>query len=573
MKKRALLSSFLELVKGYWKSEDKWKAIGLAVAVLMLTLGQVYMLVMLNNWHKDFYNALQNYQEADFMPLIIQFTVIAFTYVVISVYAVYLRQMLQLRWRIWMTKDYLEGWMKKQVYYRLQVLRTDMDNPDQRISEDINQFISLTIQLTVGFVRQLTTLVAFAFILWELSGIITLPIGSYEFEIHGYLVLLCMVYAILGTWGSHVVGRKLIKLNFDQQKYEADFRFNMMRVRENSESIAFYGGEKSEGVSFRTKFNNVIQNFWGLMRQTKFLNFYVVGYSQAAVLFPILLAAPRYFTHEISLGILMQIISAFGNVQTAMSYFVESYDSIAQLVAVVQRLGGFTQHMDEVAQVESGFDYKTEKGAETSYAAGLNIETPDGRALLNNCSFELNRGDKLLVTGNSGCGKSTLLRALAGLWPYGSGSITGPEGEKALFLPQRPYLPLGDLRQAIYYPQTVPEEKEDSKLMELLDKIGLPGLKTQLDKVDDWSRILSLGEQQRIAFLRVLLFRPKWLFLDEATSAMDEPLETAMYELIRTELPDTAMVSVGHRSTLYAQHDKELHLQGNGGWNIREIQS
>ena len=254
MKKRALLSSFLELVKGYWKSEDKWKAIGLAVAVLMLTLGQVYMLVMLNNWHKDFYNALQNYQEADFMPLIIQFTVIAFTYVVISVYAVYLRQMLQLRWRIWMTKDYLEGWMKKQVYYRLQVLRTDMDNPDQRISEDINQFISLTIQLTVGFVRQLTTLVAFAFILWELSGIITLPIGSYEFEIHGYLVLLCMVYAILGTWGSHVVGRKLIKLNFDQQKYEADFRFNMMRVRENSESIAFYGGEKSEGVSFRTKF-------------------------------------------------------------------------------------------------------------------------------------------------------------------------------------------------------------------------------------------------------------------------------------------------------------------------------
>lgn len=572
MKKRALLSSFLELVKGYWKSEDKWKAIGLAVAVLMLTLGQVYLLVMLNNWHKDFYNALQNYQEADFMPLIIHFTVIAFTYVIVSVYAVYLRQMLQLRWRIWMTKDYLESWMKKQVYYRLQVLRTDMDNPDQRISEDINQFISLTIQLAVGFIRQLTTLVAFAFILWELSGIITLPIGSYEFQVHGYLVLLCTVYAILGTWGSHVVGRKLIKLNFDQQKYEADFRFNMMRVRENSESIAFYGGEKSEGVSFRNKFENVIQNFWGLMKQTKFLNFYVVGYSQAAVLFPILLAAPRYFTHEISLGVLMQIISAFGNVQTAMSYFVESYDSIAQLVAVVQRLGGFTQHMEDVAQVESGFDYKDEKGADSSFASNLKITTPDGRVLLNDCSFELNRGERLLVTGNSGCGKSTLLRALAGLWPYGSGSITEPEGEKALFLPQRPYLPLGNLRQAIYYPQTVPEE-EDSRLPELLDKIGLPGLKEHLDKVDDWSRILSLGEQQRIAFLRVLLFRPKWLFLDEATSAMDEPLETAMYELIKAELPDTAMVSVGHRSTLYAQHDRELHLQGDGSWKVRDIEA
>ncbi len=571
MKKRALLTSFLELVKGYWKSEDKWKAIGLSVAVLLLTLGQVYLLVMLNDWHKDFYNALQNYQESEFMPLIIHFTIIAFTFVIVSVYAVYLRQMLQLRWRIWMTKDYLSSWMKKQVYYRLQLLRSDMDNPDQRISEDINQFISLTIQLTVGFVRQLTTLVAFAYILWELSGIITLPIGSYEFEIHGYLVLLCMVYAVLGTWGSHVVGRKLIKLNFDQQKYEADFRFNMMRVRENSESIAFYGGEKSEGVSFRNKFINVVQNFKGLMKQTKFLNFYVVGYSQAAVLFPILLAAPRYFTHEISLGVLMQIISAFGNVQGAMSYFVESYDSIAQLVAVIQRLGGFTEHMEDVAQVKSGFDYKKEKGTDTAKAEGLNIETPDGRVLLQDCSFELNRGDRVLVTGGSGCGKSTLLRVLAGLWPYGTGCLTEPEGEKALFLPQKPYLPLGNLRQAIYYPQTVPEE-EDSCLPELFDKIGLPGLKDQLDKVDDWSRILSLGEQQRIAFLRVLLFRPKWLFLDEATSAMDEPLETAMYELIKTELPDTAMVSVGHRSTLYAQHDRELHLQGNGEWNIREIQ-
>ena len=552
-----LARGFWQLFKGYWSSPEKWKARGLLISVIVLNLIMVYLLVRINDWYRIFYDALQAYDWTSFWPLIGEFTVLAFIYIIIAVYAVYLRQMLTISWRTWMTEQYLARWMQGQVYYRLQVLRSDTDNPDQRISEDINQFVSLTLTLFVGVLKQLTTLGAFAVVLWNLSGLITIPIGDAEFTVYGYMFWLSLLYSVLGTYFVHLVGKKLIRLNFDQQRYEADFRFSMMRVRENSESIAFYRGEMAEGVGFKERFANVIKNYWGLMRRTKLLNFYVNGYGQLAIIFPLIMAAPRYYAGEIALGGLMQTISAFGRVQDALSFFVDSYSSIAELAAVIQRLTGFTEHMEECVRVKSTIE-RGEGTANELTLQDLSITLPDGLPLLTACTLALPHGSRILVTGASGAGKSTLLRALAGIWPYGSGTITLPAGAKRLFLPQRPYLVLGSLRRALSYPRTA--AASDEEIARILTCVGLDHFSARLDDVDDWSRILSLGEQQRLAFARILLIRPDWIFLDEATSALDEPRERALYELLHQELPSASIISIGHRSTLFALHDTELHL-------------
>ena len=555
--KLPIVRGFWQLFKGYWSSPEKWKARGLLTSVIALNLIMVYLLVRINDWYRVFYDALQAYDWDSFWPLIGKFTVLAFIYIIIAVYAVYLRQMLTINWRTWMTEQYLARWMHGQVYYRLQVLRSDTDNPDQRISEDINQFVSLTLTLLVGILKQLTTLGAFAVVLWNLSGAVTVPIGTAEFTIYGYMFWLSLLYSGLGTYFVHLVGKKLIRLNFDQQRYEADFRFSMMRVRENSESIAFYRGEMAETVGFKERFANVIKNYWGLMRRTKLLNFYVNGYGQLAIIFPLIMAAPRYYAGEMALGGLMQTMSAFGRVQDALSFFVDSYSSIAELAAVIQRLSGFTEHIAGAAQVTSGIA-RTEGSGSTLALDDLTVTLPDGAPLLTACTLSLPQGSRTLVTGASGAGKSTLLRALAGLWPYGSGSIKLPQGAKRLFLPQRPYLILGSLRRALSYPRTA--GAPDGEIARILSLVGLEHFAARLDDVDDWSRILSLGEQQRLAFARILLIRPDWIFLDEATSALDEPRERALYERLHQELPNTSIISVGHRSTLFALHDTELHL-------------
>ena len=568
MKKRKAMQSFWQLFKGYWNSEHKWKARGLLAFVIGLNFFSVYLMVQINSWYNEFYNALQQYQVDAFWPLVGQFTALAMLNIVIAVYAIYLRQMVQINWRTWLTDHYLSKWMKEQVYYRLQVLKSDTDNPDQRISEDINQFVSLTLQLLIGFLKQMTTLGAFGVVLWNLSGAFTVPIGSHEFVIYGYMFWFSLAYSAIGTVCAHLVGRKLIGLNFDQQRFEADFRFNMMRVRENSESVAFYRGEQPENVGFHERFARVIKNFWQLMRQTKILNFYVNGYAQLAIIVPLVLAAPQYFAGTMALGGLMQTVSAFGRVQDALSYFVESYDTIAQLAAVVRRLSTFTEHMQEVAGIENGV-HRGEAAAAQLSLADLEVQLPDGRALLQDCTLQLPQGSHALVTGSSGCGKSTLLRTLAGIWPYGKGELKLPAGSRVLFLPQRPYLPLGSLRRALYYPLSASGGEE--QLKNVLRQVGLEKFIERLDMVDDWSRILSLGEQQRLAFARVLLVRPDWIFLDEATSALDEPREQEMYVLLKSSLPESSIVSVGHRSTLFAQHETELHLAGDGSWQLRPI--
>ncbi len=563
--KRNLFRAFWQLFKGYWTSEEKWKAIGLFAIVIGLNFAMVWLLVQINTWYNEFYNALQEYEKESFWPLVGKFTGLAFIYIMIAVYAIYLRQLLQIRWRTWMTKNYLNSWMKNQTYYHLQ---SSTDNPDQRISEDINSFVNITLQLIVGFLKQITTLVAFSFVLWELSGEFAFEIGGSEFVIYGYMFWFSVIYSGAGTFLVHKVGRKLIGLEFDQQKFEADFRFSMMRVRENSESIAFYRGEDSELESFTERFKNVIKNFRALMTKTKHLNFYVNGYSQLAVIVPLILAAPKYFSKEIQLGGLMQTVSAFGRVQDALSYFVDSYATIAGLAAVINRLAGFTEHMEEVQKVESKV---AKENSDKLEIENLNIFLPTGRELLKNLSLEVENKKSVLVTGASGCGKSTLLRTLAGIWDFASGKIFLPENANVMFLPQKPYLPLGTLRRALIYPAAEIDSPSDEKLKSTLQIADLKNLTEKLDDVDDWSRILSVGEQQRLAFARVLLSEPNYIFLDEATSALDEPRELEMYDLLKKNLPNATIVSVGHRSTLFQVHDVELNLDGAGNWKVRDI--
>ena len=565
MNAKELLRNFWILFRGYWSSEEKWRARGLLAVVIVLGFAAVGFLVEINSWYKEFYDALQNYEEELFLPLVGEFLALALAYIIISVYAIYLRQLLEIRWRKWMTNNYLESWLKNQTYYRLQ---DSTDNPDQRISEDISQFVTLTLQLITGFLRQIITLISFGVILWNLSGALDLEFGGTEFSIPGYMFWLSLAYAIVGTVGVHQVGKKLIGLNFDQQRYEANFRFGMMRIRENAESIAFYRGEESESESLKDKFSYVIKNFRALMTKTKHLNFYVTGYSQLAVIFPLLIAAPRYFRNEIQLGGLMQISSAFGRVQDALSYFIEAYDGIANLAAVINRLSGFTAHVEEVQKIESHVE---KSKADELTISGLNISLPDGRELLKNFSGSLKNSGSLLVTGASGCGKSTFLRTIAGIWFYASGKISLPENSRVMFLPQNPYLPLGTLRRALIYPAAEINSPPDEKLREVLQLVELPKLIERLDDTEDWSGILSGGEKQRLAFARVLLSAPDYIFLDEATSALDEPREIEMYELLKEKLPGMTIVSVGHRSTLFKIHDTELKFDGKGNWQLRPI--
>ncbi|MCR5563907.1 MAG: ABC transporter ATP-binding protein/permease [Desulfovibrio sp.] len=557
---------FWSIFKGYWVSEKKWEACGLLAIVILLNFGMVYLLVRFNNWQKDFFGMFEKADYSAFWPYIGEFTVIAFIFIFFAANALYLQEMLRLRWRVWLTDRFLKEWMEHQAYYRLQVLSSDTDNPDQRISEDAGAFARLTVELLVGFLRKVTSLVAFSVILWNLSGVLSFTVAGHAFAIHGYMFWACLLYAVVGTWLAHVVGRKLIKLKYDQQKYEADFRFSMMRVRENSESIAFYGGERMELAGFGERFGQCVRNYLLLMRRHKLLSFYTNSYDQAAVIMPILMAAPRMFSGGFQIGQFMQLTHAFASVKDALSFFVSAYGTIASLAAVIRRLGLFTRHMKQTEAITDGV--RMIPGEKGRFATSdLNVQLPDGRPLMRGCSLALEPGGRLLVTGPSGCGKSTFLRTISGIWPFGGGEVaTG--GETTLFLPQRPYLPLGTLRRAVCYPRET--DIDDARLGEVLRLVDLEKLTPRLDETDDWSRILSLGEQQRIAFARALLAAPRWIFLDEATSALDERREKDMYDLLRRELPDTGVVSVGHRSTLFSLHDTELHMDG-GEWLLRPI--
>ena len=541
------------LITPYWRSEERGRAWLLLIAVIALSLVSVGISVWINHWYKDFYNALENKDSAAFWHLIGYFGLIAAAGIVGAVYRLYLTQMLTIRWRRWLTEQHFARWLAHKNYYQLEQ-GGYTDNPDQRISEDLNSFTDSTLSLGLGLIRNVVSLVSFSIILWGVSG----SIEVFGITIPGYMFWCALLYALVGSWLAHLIGRRLIGLSNQQQRYEADLRFSMVRVRENAESIALYNGEPNELERLSSRFSKVWHNFWTQMKVTKRLTFFTAGYSQIAIIFPFIVAAPRYFAGKIELGELMQINSAFGNVQENFSWFIDAYVTLAAWRATCDRLLSFRQAMTDNEQRQPAIDVQAQGGALS--VNDLSLDLADGRPLLHGASLNVAPGDRLMLSGRSGSGKSTLLRAMGGLWPQGGGAIRMPH-ERALFLPQKPYLPIGTLREALSYPQsgdTYPSERYE----EVLRTCRLEHLIPKLDEANHWQRVLSGGEQQRLAFARALLYRPQWLYMDEATSAMDEEDEARLYQALIDQLPGLSIVSVGHRSSLARFHPRHVRIDG-----------
>lgn len=556
---RVFLQQVWSLTKSYWQSDEKRKAFYLLGTILTLTFAHVYVLVLLNRWNNAFYTALQNYETDRIFSELLNFSWLAAIYIIVAVYAFYLQQILALNWRRWLTDAYLDEWLKGKTYYSMQMFGAATDNPDQRISEDVKLFVEMTLQFSIGLLKAFSTLVSFVVILWQLSGPFEFSVSGHQYSLPGYLVWVALAYSVIGTWLTHKVGRKLVGLNFIQQRFEADFRFSMMRLRENAESVAFYDGEKQEGTVFKKRFRLLLDNFWKIVQKQKQLVWLNSGYSQIAIIFPFVVCIPRYLSKQITLGGLMQIATAFGRVQESLSYFVDMYSALAQWQAVVDRLVGFGLHMREVEKVRPSLALdRMEADFDGVRIVAMEIGLPNGEVLLKDLNFELKPGRNVLVKGTSGSGKSTLLRAIAGIWPYAAGKAELPERERIMFIPQKPYLPLGTLRDALLYPGK--SMKDDEELKALMRLCSIESLADSLDVEADWSHVLSIGEQQRLAFVRTMIYEPEWLFLDEATSALDEATEENMYSMLRERLKKTTVVSVGHRSTLNKFHLLEIRL-------------
>jgi putative ATP-binding cassette transporter len=555
------LGTIWSLAIPYFRSEERWSARLLLAVIIALQLGGVGLSVALNIWYKTFYNALQDKDWSLFVHQLILFCGLAAAYIVSAVYQLYLTQWLTIRWRRWMTERYLDLWLGESTHYRMHLLGGTTDNPDQRISEDIRAFISNTLDIGVGLLGSVVSLGSFIVVLWNLSANMPLILGSLTLHIPGYLVWGAFLYAIIGTYLTHLVGRLLIRLNFDQQRYEADFRFALVRVREHTEQIALLGGEGAEHERLFTRFGRVMANWYAIMTRQKKLTFLTAGYGQAAVVFPYILVSPFYFAGQIQLGGLMQTASAFGQVQSSFSFFVTAYTSIAEWKAIIDRLSGFRRSINrasEVRQTAPHISYR--EGAEPALAArDLSVQLPEGEELVHLDHLRLGAGEHLLVTGPSGSGKTSLLRALSGAWEFGSGEVIHPAGQSVLMLPQRSYLPLGTLRGALTYPAGE-AAFSDAAVRAVLEASGLGHLLPRLDEEAPWSNQLSGGEQQRIGFARALLAKPDWLLLDEATASLDEPAEAELYRLLGRELPNVGVISVGHRAGLAAFHGRTLVL-------------
>ncbi|MGH8688766.1 MAG: ABC transporter ATP-binding protein/permease [Burkholderiales bacterium] len=558
MDKRGFARAAWRLAGPYWFSKERAKGLALLAAVVALALGIVWLNVQFNSWNNDFYNAIQEKKQADFYRLLGRFTLLAFGYIAAGVYQLYLQQMLQIEWRTWLNEHLLSAWLGEGAYYRLQLVDRGTDNPDQRIAEDLRLFVDATLTLALGLLSAVVTLASFVAILWTLSG--ALQIGAYA--VPGYMVWFALGYAIVGTWLTHLLGRPLIGLQFGQQRYEADYRFALVRLRENAEGVALYRGEDEERANFRARYSNVIGNWWAIMRKRKQLGWFTSAYGQLAIIFPFVVAAPRYFSGQIMLGGLMQTASAFGQVQGALSWFVDAYTQFAAWKATVDRLTGFQAQLDEVrADAQRAAGERSDGSSQEWRAEALTLELPRGRRLLEATDLRLQAGESTLLTGPTGAGKSTLFRVLAGIWPFWSGRVQVPSGARVLFLPQKPYLPIGTLAHVLCYPDDA-ARRSPAELAEILDVVGLGQLAADLDRSENWSQLLSGGEQQRVAFARALLYQPDWLFMDEATAALPEDAKARLYRLLAERLPRTTVVSIGHRSSLAAFHARQLAWKG-----------
>ncbi len=566
---KAQVGRIWALAAPYFNSEEKWKARALLAAIVVLNLGAVYMLVLLNEWNRVFYDALQNKDQAVFWQQLIRFSYLAFGFIIIAVYKFYLTQLLEVNWRAWMTRQYLHRWLGHDAFYRMELARFSgtsagsPDNPDQRIQEDVNQFTTYSVSLSMGLLNAVVTLVSFVGILWGLSGAFSFQVQGATYTIPGFMVWMAVLYCAVGSVITHYVGKPQITLNYEQQRLEANFRHHMVRVRESSESIALDRGARVESQHLDLRFSSVLGNYFQLIRTQKRLVWFTSFFGQAAVVFPFILAAPRFFSGAIQLGELMQIASAFDRVQGSLSWFVDNYSSLAVWRATTDRLTHFEEALKRHEASLSPTVQTSTSSDDTLQLDNLALALPQGTRLARAC-LHAQPGDRVLVSGPSGSGKSTLFRALAGIWPHASGKLALPAHfrDDAMFIPQQPYLPQGPLRDALSYPEPASRYTDEALAQALRDAL-LPHLVQRLDDDDAWGQRLSGGERQRLAIARVLLKQPRWVFADEATSALDAPAEQTVYNKL-TELVQRrhgALVSIAHRPTVAAFHTQQWLLE------------
>ena len=546
--------------------------LGFNVAINFILVG---IDIRLNLWFRDLFDALQKNDEPAFwfqiwwvfVPLLVLWCI----FVLIDFAS---DQVFNMRWREWMTKQFYSRWLSNGTQYRMQVLNLEADNPDQRIAEDVNSFIVRTMSLSARMMTQLANLVSFSVILWGISAGFTFPGTS--IPVPGLLLWVALAYALIGTVVTHFIGRPLIRLDFLQEKAEASFRFRLARLREYGEQIALFSGAKNEIQGLTRSFKQVLENFWRLLSRKLKLTTFTFSWGQMSVAFPYSLMGAYFFTKKVTLGQLQQGAQAFRSVYSAMSFFITSYQTLAAYKAVLDRLTTFNDSMDKAEHAATG-GRTINAHAHSSGDVTINnlaLSLPDGRTIVRAAALALEAGKATLVTGPSGSGKSTLFRAIAGIWPFGAGDISVPDGKAVMLLPQRPYIPQGALSGAVTYPALAGSFTIEA-ITEALKAVKLGHLVPRLEEDLPWQQVLSGGEQQRLAIARALLAKPDWLFLDEATAALDEPLEREMYAVIKRGLPGTTVVSIGHRSTLIDLHDAriDMAMRDDGVFEPRVLQA
>ena len=541
---------FWLLAKGYLTPTRTLQPIIYFVIIVFFNLLSVRLDILFSEWYKAMYNALQKMEESIFWIQMIVFCVLATVHMANVLLTYYLTQRFTIQWRTWLNEQMVEKWTNNQAYYKTQYVYNQLDNPDQRIQQDVQSYVSSSISFATGVISAVVSIVAFTIILWGLAG----PMTIAGITISHAMVYFVFMYVLVTSVFAFKIGRPLINLNFVNERLTANYRYSLIRIKEYAESIAFFRGEKMEKSVLFKQFDRIIQNVWQMVFRTLKLSGFNFVVSQVSVIFPFIIQASRYFSKQIELGDLIQTAQAFGKVQSALSFFRNSYDDFAGYRAVLDRLTGFHTAIEQANQAANIVIQPTETAVEFE---NLTVNKPTGEALIKNLNLHLPQGSSLLIKGPSGSGKTTLLRTIAGLWAYSEGTVRCPQHD-VLFLSQKPYLPQGRLIDALFYPQVAPEDVDLAKAAQIMQQVQLGHLAEKLTQENDWTRLLSLGEQQRLSFARVLMHKPLAAFLDEATASMDEGLEDAMYRLLREELPQTTIISVGHRSTLQTHHQQHL---------------